>query len=274
MNFVKKYIHRCSSIGKISLIIIGLMLMIALLGERLAIYPAKVPSGPALQGPSGQHWLGTDDLGIDLWAQIVYGARMSMVVGLSTALLAGIGGGLLGICCGYYGGSLDRWMMAVTDMMIALPDLPLMIVLGAFFGPSIKNIILVLSLFSWTGPARIIRSKIISMKEESYIKVAESYGANFWYLARYHFIPGVFSLMSVSFIRLMSRAITMEASLSFLGLGDPTSKSWGLLLHHAMNFKGIYFTPYWRWWVLSPLMAILLIVASFAFIAREFERIL
>ncbi|MEW9121738.1 MAG: ABC transporter permease [Thermotaleaceae bacterium] len=274
MKHIKEFIFKLSIIGKVSFFIICFVLLIALLGENAAVHPAKIPSASALLPPSSEHWLGTDDLGIDLWGQICYGARMSVIVGVSTAVLAGLGGGLLGLISGYHGGKMDRWIMAVTDMMIALPDLPLMIVLGAFFGPSVKNIILVLSLFSWTAPARIIRSKVIALKEEKYIKAAESYGASFWYLVWYHFIPETFPLMAVSFIRLTSRAITMEASLSFLGLGDPTSKSWGLILHHAMNFKGIYFTPYWKWWVLSPLTAILLIVGAFAFMIKEIERML
>jgi peptide/nickel transport system permease protein len=115
--------------------------------------------------------------------------------------------------------------MRFIDIMIALPRLPIMIVLAAFFGPSIFNIILVLSLFSWAGPARIIRSATLSLKEQDYIKVASHYGAGTIYLIKKHFIPELFTLIAVSMIRLMGRAIVAEASLAFLGLGDPTSGS-------------------------------------------------
>lgn len=100
--------------------------------------------------------MGTDDLGIDIWAQICYGARISLVVGFATAFLAVGGGGLLGIYAGYYGGKIDEWIMRIIDLIMIIPELPIMIVLGAFFGPSLKNIIIVLSVFSWTIPAKIV----------------------------------------------------------------------------------------------------------------------
>lgn len=218
--------------------------------------------------------MGTDDLGIDLWAQICYGARNSIVVGTTTALLSCLMGTTLGILSGYYGGIMDYVITGIIDMMMAIPSLPIMIVVGAFFGSSIKNIVIVLSLLSWAMPARIIRSKIISLKQESYIKVAQGYGANFIYLTLKHFLPQIFSLITINFIKLISKAIISEASLSFLGLGDPTSKSWGLILHYALNFPGIYFTDYWKWWVIYPLLCIMLLVLSMAFIGKELEKVM
>jgi peptide/nickel transport system permease protein len=142
-----------------------------------------------------------------------------------------------------------------------------------FLGPSLYNIILVLAIFSWTGPARIVRSKILSMKQEKYITVAASYGAGFVHLTTCHFLPGILPLAAVSIIRLTGRAIVAEAGLSFLGLGDPTSKSWGLILNHAVQFKGIYFTEFWKWWVAAPLTAITLLVFAIAMLARASETL-
>jgi len=216
--------------------------------------------------------LGTDELGVDLWAQICHGARVSLLVGFGTSLLAAFGGGLIGILAGYLGGWLDRVIMRVTDLMIVLPDLPVMIVMAAFFGPSLLNIILVLALFSWVFPARIVRSQVLMLKQQGYIKAAETYDAGAWYLIRRHFLPEVFPLIAVAMIRLAGRAIVAEAGLSFLGLGDPTSKSWGLIINHAISFKGIYFTPFWQWWLVYPWLALTLTVVSLAFISRELER--
>jgi len=258
--------------GKVGLVVILVVLLVAVLAPYISIHPPNVSSGPPLSPPGKGHPLGTDELGVDLWAQICYGARVSLLVGFGAALLAALGGGLVGIVSGYLGGWPDRVLMRLIDMMIILPDLPVMIVLAAFLGPSVLNIILVLALFSWIFPARIVRSQILTLKERSYIKSAETYGASVWYLMWKHFLPEVFPLVAVNMIRLSGRAIVAEAGLSFLGLGDPTSKSWGLILHHAISFKGIYYTDFWKWWLLYPWLALTIVVIALAFISRELER--
>jgi len=269
-----KMVNAFSLTAKVSVLFVTIVIVIGVFYGFFSLHPHDIPSGEALESPNAVHYLGTDDLGIDIWAQICYGARISIFVGLIVALLAGVGGGIIGIISGYYGGAADRVLMRVTDMIIVIPDLALMIVIGAFFGPGLKNIILVLALLSWTNPARIIRSKVISMKHENYITAAKSYGAGLFHITIRHFLPGIAPLVMVSIIRLMSRAIVTEASLAFLGLGDPTTKSWGLILNHAINFKNIYYTEFWKWWVVSPLIAILALVLSFAFICRELERLI
>lgn len=258
---------------KISIIVFIIFLCVCLISPLLISHPYNTPSGQALEAPSFTHILGTDDLGIDLWAQICYGARISIIVGLGTALLAGGLGSIIGIISGYYGGLIDKLIMRFTDMIIVLPELPVMIVLGAFFGPSVKNIIIVLSIFSWPAPARIIRSKIVSIKEESYVKAAKSFGGGIFHIVSKHILPQVAPLITISVVKLISKAIVAESSLSFLGLGDPLSKSWGMILNHAIDFKGIYFTDYWKWWVVSPLVCIIALVLSVAFISKEIERI-
>ncbi|MDQ2085592.1 ABC transporter permease [Herbivorax sp. ANBcel31] len=271
-NVLQK-LNRLSLMGKIGAFVILIILVIGLFGNLLSFYPHNIPGGNALEAPSLKHWLGTDDLGIDIWAQICYGARISVFIGLSTAVLSGIGGSIIGVIAGYFGKKIDKIIMRLTDIIIVLPDLPVMIVLGAFFGPDIKNIIIVLSLFLWTFPARIIRSKILSVKEEKYFLAAKSYGAGLKHLFFRHFIPHISPLIMISMIRIVNRAIIAEASLAFLGLGDPASKSWGMILNRAINFKGIYFTDFWKWWVLSPVIALLLLVISVGFISRDVEKI-
>ncbi len=141
-----------------------------------------------------------------------------------------------------------------------------------FFGPNLKNVIIVLSIFSWVGPARIIRSKVISIRDENYIKFAKSCGASFFHILRKHILPQIFPLVSISMVKIISKAIIAESSLSFLGLGDPVSKSWGMILNHAIDFDGIYFTNYWKWWITAPLFSIIILVLSFAFIGKEIEN--
>jgi peptide/nickel transport system permease protein len=270
---IKIIINKFSFPGYTGISIIFIVLLLAVFSNYLSIYPHDIPSGASLEAPGLAHWLGTDDLGIDIWAQICFGAGISIIIGFGTAFFAGIGGSIAGLFSGYIGGFTDKIFMRITDIMIALPDLPVMILLGAFFGPDIKNIIIVLTLFSWTNPARVIRSKILSLKHENYITAAKSYGAGFLHLTFRHFLPVILPLIMVSFIRVLNRAIVVEASLAFLGLGNPVSKSWGLILNHAINFKGIYLTDYWKWWVVTPAAAIMLLVISSAFIVRDIEKI-
>lgn len=269
-----KIVKQFSIAGKFSLVFIALVCFIAIFAPMLTKYPWNQPTGASLEPPGKAHILGTDDLGIDLWAQICHGARNSIVVGIGTAVIACFLGTLLGVVSGYYQGVADLVITALIDILTSIPSLPIMVVTGAFFSPSIKNIILILSILSWAVPARIIRSKIISAKQETYIKVAEGYGAGFFYITYRHFLPQIFPISLISFIKLISRAIVSEASLSFLGLGDPTSKSWGLILNYALNFPGIYFTDYWKWWIIYPLLCIILLVLATATVGREFEKIL
>lgn len=259
--------------GRVSAVILVLLILMALCAPLLSWQPHHRSSGPPLEPPGMPYLLGTDELGVDLWAMICYGARASLAVGLGTALLAGLGGGTIGIIAAFKGGWLDRLIMRLIDIMIALPSLPVMIVLAAFFGPSLLNIIIVLALFSWSITARVVRSGALSLKEQPYIKMAAHYGARPLYLLTKHFLPELLPIIMVSMVRLAGMAIVTEASLAFLGLGDPTSRSWGLIINHAINFRGIYFTEYWQWWLLYPWLFLALLVTTLALLGRDLERI-
>lgn len=260
-------------LGKISGIILVLLVLMAIFAPLLSWLPHDRSSGPPLTPPGMPHMLGTDELGVDIWAMICYGSRVSLMVGLGTALLAGLGGGIVGMLAALQGGWFDRFFMRLVDIMVALPNLPVIIVLAAFFGQSLTNIIIVLALFSWSIPARIVRSSALSLKEQPYIKIAAHYGAGSFYLLTRHFIPELLPIVIVSMVRLAGMAIVAEASLAFLGLGDPASRSWGLIINHAVNFRGIYFTPFWKWWLLYPWIFLAALVTSLALLGRDIERI-
>ena len=270
---IKGITRQMTPAGLIGLVILAIIAFLALAAPLVCSHSHQEISGPALASPSPDHLLGTDELGCDLWAQLCHGARISLVVGLGTALAAGIGGGIAGIVSGYAGGVTDMILMRLVDILLVLPDLPVMIVLAAFFGPSVMTIVLVLSCFSWVHTARIVRSRVLALKQKQYIKAAALNGAGPFYLIRRHFLPEVFPLAAVSMIRLTGRAIVAEAGLSFLGLGDPTSRSWGLIIHHATSFPGIYYTKFWQWWLLYPWLALTLMVTSLALVSRDMEKI-
>jgi peptide/nickel transport system permease protein len=215
--------------GKMGVVGLLAIVFMAAFAPFITVYEPSAISGKSLEPPGPSHILGTDELGMDIWSQISYGARMSLVIGLAVALISGLGGGALGLLAGYLGGNWDKALLRAIDITMALPSFPLLIVIAAFLNPSIVNVILVLVLLSWAKPARIVRSSAL--------------------------------------------AIVAESGLAFLGLGDPTSKSWGMMLHYATSFRSIYFTPYWQWWLIPPLMALIFLLLCLAFIGRDMERI-
>jgi len=260
--------------GKIGILGILLIILMAVFAPVITIYSPQKITGDSLEAPDSEHILGTDELGMDIWSQICYGARMSLTIGLAVALISGFGGGALGILAGYIGGRVDEGLMRIIDVTMALPSFPLLIVISAFLGPSILNVIFILVLFSWAKPARIARSQTLSIKKNSYIIAARNYGAKPFYLLWRHILPEVLPVLFVLILGISSHAIIAEAGLAFLGLGDPTSKSWGMMLNHATSFRSIYFTPYWKWWLLPPLFMLIFLLLCLAYISRDAERIL
>ncbi|MDI6896273.1 ABC transporter permease [Methanocella conradii] len=266
-------INRFTIPGKAGVAGIIIIVLMAALAPFITFYGPSEISGKSLEPPGPSHILGTDELGMDIWSQLCYGARMSLVIGLAVALIAGLGGGTLGILAGYVGGIWDALLLRAIDITLALPSFPLLIVIAAFLGPSIVNVILVLVLFSWAKPARIARSQTLAMKKQKYVVSARLYGAGPLYIIRRHLLPEVLPLIFVSIVNLSSYAIVAESGLAFLGLGDPTSKSWGMMLYYATHFRSIYFTPYWQWWLIPPLVALIFLLLCLAFIGRDLERV-
>ncbi|OPX72321.1 MAG: D-ala-D-ala transporter subunit [Methanoregulaceae archaeon PtaB.Bin108] len=260
--------------GKMAMIGLLIFVMMAIFAPFFAMYPPGKITGESLEPPGSAHLLGTDELGMDIWAQICYGARTSLVIGLAVATIAGFGGGILGILAGYQGGSIDQVLMRVIDVTMSLPSFPLLIVISAFLGPSIFTVIIILVLFSWAKPARIARSQTLAIRSQAYITAARHYGANPWYVIRKHILPEILPILIVSLIGISSYAIIAEAGLAFLGLGDPTSKSWGMMMNYAIRFSAIYFTPYWLWWLIPPLIALIALLLCLAFLSRDLERVL
>ncbi|MDD2439642.1 MAG: ABC transporter permease [Methanosarcinaceae archaeon] len=271
---IAKFFSSFSLEGKIGVLGLFCIFSLAIFAPLLTTYPPQKITGNSLEPPGPEHILGTDELGMDIWAQICYGARMSLTIGLAVAFIAGFGGGALGILAGYKGGYIDQGLMRIIDIIMALPSFPLLIVISAFLGPSILNVVLILVLFSWAKPARIARSQTLSLKQNPYILAAKNYGAKPFYLLRRHIFPEVLPVLFVLVIGISSHAIIAETGLAFLGLGDPTSKSWGMMLNHATGFRSIYFTPYWKWWLLPPLFMLIFLLLSLAFISRDMESIL
>lgn len=256
--------------GWIGIFLLALMLMLALFPTAIAPYDSTERVGLPLQRPGNEHILGTNDLGQDLFSELVAGTRASLFIGLIVAFVAVLVGVVVGLASGYLGGWLDSLLMRLTDLILVLPFLPLVILLSVYLGPSQRNIIIVLSIFFWAAPARLIRARVLSMRSETYIEAARALGANPLQIMAGHLWSGVRPLAVVQVVLVASASILAESSLSFLGLGDPSGKSWGTMLYFA-RASGAFLSDAWRWWVLPTGSMITLTVLALGLIGYSLE---
>src|SRR5438445_764411 len=231
-------------------------------------YLAPLPPGTY---PSGNQYLwGTDLQGRDIFSQFIWGSRIALIVGFSVALLT-VGIGLVvGLVAGYLGRKTDIVLMRFTDVILVLPLLPLLIILAAVLGSSIWNIILVIALLSWPGTARVIRSEVLSLKERPYIQSARVTGASSVRIMFRHLTPNVMPLVFLYMTFAVSGAILLEAALSFIGLGDPNTPSWGQMLSTVQQADLL--RAYW--WLLPPRLGITVLALAFFLTGRAFEQII
>ena len=237
-----------------------LIVLAAVLGPALVPYdPLASNTDAALKPPSVQHWFGTDQLGRDVLSRLMFGARVSMVVGFTAVIFAGVIGTALGILSGYLGGWVDQVIMRLTDTWLALPALTFAIFLAAIVGPSMWNIVIILGITYWTRYARVIRGEVLSLKEREFVRLAIVAGCSKWTIMWRHILPNVINSAIVLGSLMLGVVIITEATLSFLGVGVPPPKpAWGLML--ADGKKGLM-VGYW-WLTVLPGTCIMLMVLS------------
>ena len=260
-------------VGFIMLIVI---LFIAIFADVLAPHNPKSYEGigatDIYQPPSAQHWFGTDDAGKDVLSSFMYGARNSMIVGFFAAFIAIIIGGVVGILAGFYGGRTENILMRFTDMMLVIPDLPLIIIIVALTKQSIWNIIFVIGIFGWTTTARVVRSQTLAVKSRKFVLRARAIGAGNGHIIRHHILPLVMPLLVVNAILVISNAILYESTLSFFGLNDPTSISWGQMLNYAF-LRSAMSTNAW-WALIVPGLGIVWVVLGLTLFGQGLEQVL
>jgi peptide/nickel transport system permease protein len=261
--------------GMAGLIMLVVTIFIAIFAPVLAPYDpdaaVRVTIDSIYTPPSAQHWLGTDDAGKDVLTNLIYGARVSLIVGFFAAFIALVIGGVVGIVAGFYGGRVENTLMRFTDILLVIPDLPLMIILVALLGRNLWIIIVVLGVLSWTSTARVVRSQTLSVKERKFVHRARAIGGGNMYIIRRHIFPLVFPLMVVNAVLVISAAIYNESVLGFLGLGDPTRLSWGQMLQFAFSRGGMSAGAWWS--LVPPGLAIVWVVLSLTLLGNGLERV-
>ncbi len=269
-------VYRRNKMGMAGLYILLLFILVAvfapLITSRTGLDPTCPCTGEPLQPPSLKFPFGTDNLGRSVFTLTVWGSRISLLVGLFATLIAMGVGSIIGIVAGYYGRWPETILMRLTDWFLVIPFLPLAIVLASVIGPSLIVIIFVIGITSWPGTARIVRAQTLSVKTRSYVERARALGAGNWHLITRHILPNIGPLIFANTVLTVAIAILSETTLSFLGLGDPLSISWGTILDFAFG-AGAASAGNW-WWLVPPGVGIVLVVLAFTMCGFALDEIL
>jgi peptide/nickel transport system permease protein len=268
IGFLWEVIKRQPS-ATLGAVILGIFIVLALLAPVVAPYGLHEQVGPVYGHPSWSHPLGLDDGGIDMVTLLMWGARISLVVGFAATFVAMVIGGTVGLVSGYFGKKTDTVLMRITDYFIAIPDVPLMIVVAAIWGPSLSHIIIVIGVLLWTGTARVVRAQVKSVRERAYVQRARSLGAGNLRIVLRHVLPQIAPLLIASTVLTIAVAIFDETALAFLGLGDPSRISLGKVIENAFQRTAISSGAWWA--IVPPGAAVALLILSCSLIGRAME---
>ena len=233
------------------IIIVTLFMFVALFAPLIAPYDPHEMGIPYLK-PSSEHILGTNDVGQDIFSELIYGTRVSLFIGVFTALVVTVISVAFALLSGYYKGTVDKVYTALTNLTMALPSLALTVLLIAYLNPGKLSIIIAISLTAWTGTSRVLRSRVLQLCEMPFIKIEKSLGQKDIIIMIKHLIPNLKDIILLRAALSVSSSIMTEAGLSFLGLGDYGEKSWGSILHYAFYQNGVIRNYYW--WYLPPII--------------------
>lgn len=270
MTAARVFLRRRS--GVIGLAVLAALALLAL-AAPLFIGPDQLDvtevNGPLLAPPSAHYPLGTDQAGRSVLLLLIWGSRESLRVGVIATLLTMVIGSGIGIVAGHYGGILGRLLMHLTDWFIALPGMPLAISLAAVLGQGETSITIAIAVTSWTATARLVRAQTLAVEGRPFVERARALGAGHRQIMLRQVLPNVMPLILVASTLTIADAMLSEATLTFLGLGDPTSVTWGEMLNQAF-FGGAFTADAW-WYILPPGLAILVVVLGFTLVGRAVE---
>ena len=260
--------------GLLGLVVLTGFILVALLAPLIADadgLEASRATGGVLEPPSGEFWLGTDERGRSILTLLIWGARISLFVGLLATLISMVIGTLMGLMSGFFEGWPAQVLFRITEWFLVLPFIPLAMVLASVLGRSLLNIVIVIGVTGWAATALLIRSQTLSIKERPYLERAKVLGAGRWHQMTRHILPNVMPMVFANTTLTVALAILAETTLSFLGLGDPTRVSWGSMLESAFSV-GAMTTGAW-WYIVPPGVCVVLVVLAFTLVGQALEEI-
>lgn len=263
--------RQTGTLGLIGGGLVSFVVVLAVFAPLIAPFSPVERAGRPFLAPSATHLLGTNDVGQDLFSQLLFGARASLSIGLLAATIAVVVGLAVALLAGHYRGAVETVLMRIVDMMMALPFLVLVVVLAAFFGRGLIITVAVIGGVIWARPARVLRSQVIKVREFQHVTAATAMGANGRRIMRRHIVPRLAPLAVAQFVRAANVAVLIEASLAFLGLGDPERVSWGTTLYFA-QVRNAFLTDAWLWWIVPPGLALTAVIVGLAFLGHEIEE--
>ena len=263
--------HRTGVAGLGVLVLFGLVAVFAPLIADPAGLSRTQAAGEILAGPSSSLWLGTDEYGRSVLTLLIYGARVSLLVGLFATVISMVLGTVIGIASGFIGGRIGGLLYRLTEWFLVIPFLPLALVLATLLGGSLFTVGLVIGVTSWPGTALLIRSQTLSIKQRPYLERARVLGAGSWHQMARHILPNVMPMVFANTTLTVAGAILAETTLSFLGFGDPSRVSWGTMLELAFS-NGALTLGAW-WFLFPPGICVVLVVLSFTLVGQALEEI-
>jgi peptide/nickel transport system permease protein len=256
----------------IGVTILAIVILVAIFAPMLTQFSPTQRVGRPHQPPSAEHWLGTTRLGYDVFTRMLYGARVSLAVGFGAGVLITVIGTILGIIAGYKGGVVDEVITFFTNMILVIPNLPLLLVLAAFIGQASPLVIaLILGFTSWAWGVRVTRSETMSIRQRDFVKSAETLGEPGWRIMAFEIFPNLISIVGINLIGSVIFAIVSEATLEFLGLGDPNTTSWGIMLYNAQNSSALAVGAWWD--ILTPCVALAVLGLGLALINFAIDEV-
>ncbi len=266
-------------VGRAGLIILAVFMFMALASFFLPLcgpmYDPMTGIDPDIKvatPPSLTHFLGTDNVGRDIFAQLLEGAKVAFIVGLSAAFFSIVLGTVVGMVAGYAGGWLDAVLMRLADIIMVMPSLVILLILASLFGQfNIWLIVLIIAILRWPAVSRVIRSQTLSLKQRPFIEASRVAGASHLRIIFRHIMPNVLPLAFLYMTFRVTAAILVEAALSFLGFGDPSQVSWGMMLQWVWKSGHMFQAPYW---LLPPGLSISLLTLGFYLIGRAMDEVL
>ena len=258
-------------LGMVGAGIVLVLVLVAVFAPVLARHSPTVASGLPYERPSATHPLGTNDVGHDLSSQLLHGARISLTIGVLSAVVATLVGLTVAMLAGYFRGAAETVLMRFVDLTLSFPFLVLVIVLAAFFGRGLITTVVVIGAVLWARPARVLRSQVIKVREFQHVTAARAMGASSARVLGQHVLPRVAPLAAAQFVRAANVSVLIEASLAFLGLGDANRVSWGTMLYFA-SARNAFLTDAWLWWIVPPGLALTAAVVGFAFLGYAVEE--